>query len=74
VVSSYNSLVLRLRESVSSSNEWTDDGEEKEELEIKKDFLISSLVAFKNDRDTSKSSSSGVRFLYKMVHQLTRYI
>jgi hypothetical protein len=63
---------LRLRESVSSSN----DGEKKDKLEIKKDFLISSLVAFKNERYTSESSCSAVKFLYeyKVVHQLAKYI
>jgi hypothetical protein len=57
VVSSYNTSVLTLRESGSSSNV----GEEKDELEIEKDFLISSLVAFKNERYTSESSSSAVK-------------
>jgi hypothetical protein len=54
VVSSYNTLALSLRESVSSSNEWTEGWEENEELEIKEDFLISSLLAFKEGRDTLK--------------------
>lgn len=54
MVSSYNTLALRLRESVSSSNKWTEGGGEKEELEIMEDFLISSLVAFKKRRDSLK--------------------
>jgi hypothetical protein len=54
VVSSCNTLALSLREFVSSSNEWTESEEEKEKLEIKEDFLISSFVAFKKRRDSLK--------------------